>query len=154
MPLFTGILHIQYNWNQFEMIQKSLRKATMKQKILLVLCLLFGLIFINAGLNKFFNYMPVPDDLPEKIEIMMSAFMKVGWLSPLVAIVEIIGGIFFIIPRFRPLGAIMILPIMVGIILTHITAAPSGLPIVLVLFALNLWVILENRSKYLTLITE
>ncbi len=36
-------------------------KATvMKNKILFVVSLLFGLLFINAGLNKFFNYMPVP----------------------------------------------------------------------------------------------
>lgn len=32
----------------------------MKQKIITVVSVLFGLMFINAGLNKFFNYMPVP----------------------------------------------------------------------------------------------
>jgi uncharacterized membrane protein YphA (DoxX/SURF4 family) len=38
-----------------------------KGKITFLLCLLFGLMFINAGLNKFFNYMPVPDHMPEKM---------------------------------------------------------------------------------------
>lgn len=32
----------------------------MKQKSLFAASLIFGLMFINAGLNKFFNYIPLP----------------------------------------------------------------------------------------------
>ncbi|CAM1362892.1 DoxX family protein [Tenacibaculum litoreum] len=120
----------------------------MKQKFLLALSLLFGLMFINSGLNKFFNYMPMPEDLPEKMMSAMTAMMEIGWLMPLVGIVEIIGGILFIIPKTRALGAVVIFPIMIGIMLTHIFQAPSGLPIALVLFAINLWVIYENCDVY------
>jgi len=124
----------------------------MKQKILFVVSLLFGLMFINSGLNKFFNYIPVPADLPEKLVKTMKAFMEIGWLFPLVAVAEILGGILFIIPKFRALGAVIIFPIMIGILLTHILTEPSGLPIALVLFAINLWVIFENRNKYLPMV--
>ncbi|NDP27516.1 MAG: DoxX family membrane protein [Flavobacterium sp.] len=124
----------------------------MKQKILFVVSLLFGLMFINSGLNKFFNYIPVPADLPEKLVKTMKAIMEIGWLFPLVAVAEIVGGILFIFPKFRALGAIIIFPIMIGIILTHLTAEPSGLPLVLVLFAINLWVIFENRNKYFPMV--
>lgn len=124
----------------------------MKQKILFVISLLFGLMFINSGLNKFFNYIPVPEDLPEKLVKTMKAFMEIGWLFPLVAVAEILGGILFIFPKFRALGAIIIFPIMIGILLTHILTEPSGLPIALVLFAINLWVIFENRNKYLPMV--
>lgn len=120
----------------------------MKNKILFVISLLFGLIFINAGLNKFFNYMPVPEDLPENMLKVMEAFMTIGWLMPLVALVEIIGGLLFIIPKTRALGAIIIFPVIIGILLTHIVNAPSGLPIAIVLFLINLWVLYENRRKY------
>jgi len=126
----------------------------MKNKIMFVICLLFGLMFINAGLNKFFNYMPVPEDMPESMMKVFEAFMTIGWLMPLVAVAEIVGGLFFAIPRFRALGAIVIFPIMVGIILTHIYQAPSGLPMVLVLLGINLWVIFDNRDKYLALIKK
>ena len=71
----------------------------MKQKILFVLSLLFGLMFINSGLNKFLNYMPIPEDLPEKMMSAMTAMLEIGWLMPLVGIVEIIAGILFIIPN-------------------------------------------------------
>ena len=124
----------------------------MKQKILFVLCLLFGLMFINSGLNKFFNYMPMPADLPEGLVNASNAMRQVGWLMPLVAVAEIVGGLLFIMPKYRALGAIIIFPVMIGILLTHIFLAPSGLVIALVLFAILLWAMIENREKYLPMI--
>lgn len=96
--------------------------------------------------------MPVPDNLPESVVKMNAAMMEIRWLLPLVGLVEIVGGLLFIIQRFRALGAIVLLPIMIGILLTHITVAPSGLPIALILFAIIAWVIIENRKKYLCMI--
>ena len=124
----------------------------MKKKILFVVSLLFGLMFINSGLNKFFNYMPVPKDLPANLMKVMGAFMEIGWLMPLIAVAEIVGGILIITNKYRALGAIIIFPVMIGIVLTHIIIAPSGLPLALVLFAINLWIIIENREKYLPMV--
>lgn len=124
----------------------------MKKKILFVVCILFGLMFINAGLNKFFNYMPVPKELPGGLLKTMAAFMEIKWLMPLIATVEIVGGLMFMTNKFRALGALIVLPVMVGIVLTHILYVPSGLPIALILLAINLWVIIENRHKYLPMI--
>jgi len=124
----------------------------MKKKIILVVSILFGLMFINAGLNKFFNYIPVPADMPEKMMKAMTAMMEIGWLMPLVAVAEIVGGVLFMITKFRALGAIIIFPVMVGILLTNVFIAPSGLPMALVLLAINLWIIFENREKYLPMI--
>lgn len=121
----------------------------MKSKILFVLSLLFGLMFINAGLNKFFNYMPMPEDMPESMVKLMAAYTTIVWLMPLVAVVEIIGGVLIIIPRFRALAAIIVLPITVGILLTHIFNEPSGLPIALAFFAVNVWLLFEYREKYM-----
>jgi uncharacterized membrane protein YphA (DoxX/SURF4 family) len=124
----------------------------MKKKILLVLSILFGLMFINSGLNKFFQYMPMPQDLPEKMIKAMTAFMEIGWLMPLIAVAEISGGFLFMTNKYRALGAIIIFPVMIGILLTHIFIEPSGLPVALVLLAINIWVIIENRGKYLPMI--
>lgn len=124
----------------------------MKKKILFVVSLLFGLMFINSGLNKFFNYMPMPSDMPENMIKLMTAFMQIGWLMPLIAIAEIFGDLLFITNKFRALGAIIIFPVLVGILLTHIIVAPSGLPIALILLGIEIWVIVENREKYLPMI--
>ena len=90
--------------------------------------------------------------MPENMLKLMGAMKDIGWLIPLVGIAEIVGGILFITNKFRALGAIIILPVLVGIILTHIFNAPSGLPMAIVLLGIELWVIIENRDKYLPMI--
>lgn len=126
----------------------------MKKKILFGVSLLFGLMFINSGLNKLFNYLPVPKDLPESVVKVNAAFMEIGWLMPLVAIAEILGGALFITNKFRALGAIITFPILLGILIFHITTFPSGLAMAIIFMAINLWVIFENREKYLPMINE
>lgn len=123
----------------------------MKKKILFVVSLLFGLMFINAGLNKFFNYMPVPKDMPKDAMAMFGALMQIKWLMPLIGIAEIVGGLLIIIPRSRALGAIVIFPVMVGILLTALSLS-SGLAMVLVLFVILIWIVIENWNKYLPMI--
>ncbi len=124
----------------------------MKNKILFAASLLFGLMFINSGLNKFFHYMPMPKDMPESAINLFTAFMSIGWLMPLIAVVEIIGGLLFILPKYRAIAALMIFPILVGIVLTHIVNIPSGLPMAIALMGIELWVIFENRQKYLSIL--
>ena len=112
-----------------------------------ILCLLFGLMFINAGVDKFFHYMPIPPLEPEILKV-AEAFMTISWLMPLVAIVEIVGGLLFIFPKTRALGAIVILPVMVGIIAHNAVYMPSGLAIAGIFLLINLWVLYDNRKKY------
>ncbi|MEK6153937.1 DoxX family protein [Flavobacteriaceae bacterium 3-367] len=124
----------------------------MKKKILFVLSILFGLMFINSGLNKFLNFMPMPEDMPESLTQLIAALTEIGWLLPLVGGVEVVAGLLFIIPKYRALGAVMMFPIMVGIMLTHTITDTSGLPVAAALFAINLWVIYENREKYMPMV--
>ena len=120
----------------------------MKNKILFVISILFGLMFINSGLNKFLNFMPMPEDMPENLTRLTTAMSEFGWLLPLLGGVEIVAGLLFMIPKYRALGAVMIFPVMVGILLTHTITDTSGLPVALILFAVNIWVLYENRMKY------
>ncbi|OYW80565.1 MAG: DoxX family protein [Sphingobacteriia bacterium 28-36-52] len=124
----------------------------MKQKIFTVATVLFALMFINGGLNKFFNYIPVPPDLPAEMVKVNTALMEIVWLMPLIAIVELIGGILLLFPKLRALGAIMIFPIMVGIVHIHATVALSGLPLAIILAVILFWIMWENRAKYIQLI--
>ena len=130
----------------------EIKTIIMKKRSLFGVSLLLGLIFINSGLNKFFNYMPMPKDMPEHMMKLMGAIKDIGWLFPLVAVAEIVGGALFITNKFRALGAIIIFPVLAGILLTHIFVAPSGLPMAFVLWGIELWVIIENREKYLPMI--
>lgn len=124
----------------------------MKNKILLGVSILFGIMFINAGLDKFLHYMPMPEEMSDNMMNAMSAFQTIGWLMPLVGVVEILGGLLFLFKKLRALGALIIFPVMVGILLTNVITDTSGLPLALVFIAINLWVIYENRKKYLPII--
>lgn len=123
-----------------------------KAIILTVLCALTGLMFINAGLDKFLHYMPMPKDMPEKMIKAGMALMEVGWIMPLAGAAEILGGALLIFPRTRALGALVLIPVLAGILLTNIMMAPSGLPIVAVILIVIGWAMYENRAKYLPLI--
>src|ERR1700729_1413217 len=102
-------------------------------------------MFINAGLKKFLNYMPVPKDLPEKVMKSGAAFVDIGWLMPLPGSFEFIGGLLLIFRKTRALGALIIVPILTGIFLANLNTMPSALPVTLVLVAIILWIIIENR---------
>lgn len=120
----------------------------MKQKITFALSLIFGLFFIHAGLNKFFNYMPMPEDMPENLVKAMTGMMAVTWLIPLVAVAEILGGLLIIFPKTRALGALIAFPVMIGIILTNTVTDISGLPIAAPFALVLFWIMFDNREKY------
>ncbi len=118
-----------------------------------ILCVLFGLMFINAGLDKFFHYMPMPTPTPEELKL-YEAFGTLVWLMPLVAAIELLGGLLFIFPKTRALGAIVILPVTVGIMLHNAVFMPAGLAIAGVFFLINIWMIADNWHKYRPMFTE
>lgn len=118
-----------------------------------ILCVLFGLMFLNAGLNKFFNYAPMPKDMPTELMKAGEALMALVWLMPLVAVIEIIGGILFALPKTRALGAIVIFPVMVGIVLHNLVFfTATGLAISGAMLLINIWIIADNANKYKAMI--
>ena len=123
----------------------------MKNKILLVLTIFFGLMMVNSGLNKFFNYMPMPEVSPEMMTV-LSALLTTEWIMPLVAVAEIVGGVLITIPKYRALGAIVIFPVMIGILAHHLAHDPAGIGMGLALFIINAWILVENKNKYLYMI--
>lgn len=125
----------------------------MKQKITFVLSLLFGLFFINAGLDKFFHYMPMPEKISDELIKAMTGMMAVTWLMPLIAVAEIVGGLLIIFPKTRALAALIIFPVMVGILLTNTVTDASGFPIAAIFAIVLIWIIYDNRAKYLPIIS-
>lgn len=126
----------------------------MKQKILFGLSLIFGLLLINGGLDKFLHYMPAPPSMPVPLQKDFEALMEISWLMPLIGFAEILGGVLIIFKKTRALGAMVIFPVMVGILLTHLIVDPANIIIALVIWAILLWIIYENREKYMHMIKE
>lgn len=97
--------------------------------------------------------MPMEKPTPEQMKL-FAAFGEISWLMPLTGIVEVIGGLLFVFPKTRALGAIIILPVMIGIVFHIFTLdkSPMGMSIAGVLFLINLWMIIDNKEKYKTLV--
>ena len=125
----------------------------MKNKILFGLSVLFGLMFINSGLNKLFQYMPMPANMPEETMKDFGAMMEISWLMPLIAVAEIIGGILVMVPKTRAFGAIIIFPVLLGSMLFHTMVDRTNLPVAIVLLAIQVWIMFENRQKYMPMIS-
>ncbi len=121
--------------------------------IKLIICILFGVMFINAGLDKFLHYNPVPQLTEAQMKI-YAAFEEIGWLLPLVGTVEVIGGLLFIFPKTRALGAIIIFPVLTGIVIHNVYRDPSttGICISGILFLINIWILIDNKEKYKNLV--
>jgi len=116
-----------------------------------ILFILFGLAFIFFGAAKFINIFPVPEMTEEQLSI-AQAMMKLKWLTPLVGCMEILGGLLVVLPKTRALGAVILLPILIGIFLHHSTLDPSGAPMAAVLLILDAWIIADNWKKYLPMV--
>lgn len=124
------------------------------KKIQTALTVITGLLFINGGLNKFFNYMPVPDDLPTALVNDFNALIEIAWLMPLIGTAEIIGGLMLLFPKTRALGLLVLTPVVAGIMLTHLFVDVNGLPIAVIIAGILSWNYVAERKKFLPLIAS
>ena len=112
-----------------------------------ILFVLFALMMINAGLDKFFHYNPQPE-MDAEMQKIFSAMVSLKWVLPLVAVVEIFSGILILFPKTRTLGAIMIFPVIIGILCHNATFFMlEGLIFAGVFFLINLWMLFDNKEK-------
>ncbi|GGP05858.1 hypothetical protein GCM10010992_23550 [Cloacibacterium rupense] len=111
-----------------------------------ILFVLFGLMFINAGLDKFLHYMPMPP-MEDEMKKIFDAIVTLKWVMPLVGFVELLAGILVLFPKTRTLGALMIFPVLIGILCHNATFMPEGLAIAGVLFLINIWMMVDNWTK-------
>jgi len=107
---------------------------------------LLGLIFVVFGLNAFLQFIPLPPP-----QGMAGDFMKALFLSHyfyVVAILQIVGGAICLLGRFVPLGLTLLGPVIVNILLFHIFLEPTGLPLAVVVSALELFLLWAYRGAF------
>ena len=62
-----------------------------------------------------------------------------------------LGGLLLVVKRTRPMGVLVVFPVMVGVLLVHLFVMPSTLPVALIVWAILGWLIYEYRDRYLAL---
>ncbi|MDR6844632.1 DoxX family protein [Flavobacterium granuli] len=113
---------------------------------------LIGLLLLFASISYFLNLFPEPP-LAGNMKIFNDGLKASGYLIPLVKTIELICGLSFIIGKFNKLTFILLMPISVNIICTHIFLAPEGIPVAAFLFLGNIFLLYTKWNSYKGLFT-
>lgn len=114
--------------------------------ITLLARLALGLIFLVFGINAFLNFLPMPAPTGLAGDFMKALFVS-HYLYAIKAF-EITGALLLLSGRFVPVGLTLLGPVIVNILLFHIFLAPAGLPLGVVVAALELFLILQYRRAF------
>lgn len=110
----------------------------MKQKLTMIIRILFGLLFLVMGINYFHNFIAMPP-MPMEASNFMTALANSGYVLPLNAVLQIVAGLMLIFNIFSPLALLLLAPLIVQIILFHIFLDPSGLGLAIVVVLVELF---------------
>ncbi len=93
-----------------------------------------GLIFVVFGANKFLHFMPMPEMAGAAGEY-MGGLAAAGYFFPVLALVEIVGGLALLTGKYVPLGITLLAAPIVQILLFHTFLAvdPMGTGMAVVL---------------------
>jgi len=107
-----------------------------------------GLPVILFGLMDLFHPMPSPPDMPALAKQFADALAASGYMMPLIGIVLAGSGVLLVINRFVPLALLLLAPFWVNSLLFHAFLAPSGLPMVAIFVALELYLAWAYRDTF------
>ena len=120
-------------------------------KAQLIIRILFGLILVIFGSNKFLNFMPMPP-MPEAAGAFMGALVDSGYLMTLVALVEIVAGVSILINKYKTLALVILLPVILNAFLFHLFLDLSGIAGSAVALMMNLFLMYANQESYRSLL--
>lgn len=91
----------------------------------LIARILLGLIFLVFGFNIFFNFIPQPP-MTGDIGTLTTLMFQHRWFH-FYGVLYVVGGLLLLVGRYVPIGLVLLGPIIVNILLFHLTLAPSGI---------------------------
>jgi putative oxidoreductase len=112
----------------------------------LIARILLGLVFLVFGLNIFFHFIPQPP-MPGDAGALAGLFFVHGWFY-FFGVLYVVAALLLIAGRFVPVALVLLGPIIVNILLFHITLAPSGIGPGLVCAILEIFLIYAYRSAF------
>jgi len=91
----------------------------------LIARVLLGLVFLVFGFNNLHPFMPM-QTIPGDAGTLSTIMFTHGWIA-FHGVLYVIAGILLIVGRYVPVGLVILGPIIVNILVFHLTLAPSGL---------------------------
>lgn len=107
---------------------------------------LLGLAFVVFGLNYFLHFLPQPAMPADAIAF--GGALTAGKVFAITKPIEIAAGLALLGNRFVPLALTLLAPIEIGILTFHVALEPSGLPLIVILIALTIYLAWSYRSAF------
>jgi len=111
-----------------------------------------GLFLLYASIAYFFNLMP-EKEVTGNFKAFNTGLIASVYLMPLAKAVELLCGLSYVSGKFVTLANIVILPVTLNILLINYFMSPETLPIALLLFLGNLFLIYRYWNNYKTVFT-
>jgi len=153
-PFFVYKLHFKFTHTPqaFSLRLKIQSGETMK-KVALIARILLGLMFTVFGLNGLMmaftgnGFMPMPPPPPTMVPI-MTGFMAMKYMMPLVSICQFTSGVLLLSGFFVNAGLVLLGPIVVNILAIHLAVEPTGLPMAIAVVVLYLIVLFSRWNDF------
>ena len=87
--------------------------------------ILLALPFLIYGLNDFFHFLPMPP-IPGDAGVLVGILYTHGWLI-FHGLLYVIAGVLLLVGRYVPVALVILGPIIVNILVFHLTLLPSGI---------------------------
>lgn len=113
---------------------------------LLIARILLGLMFLIFGLNIYLNFIPMQPPGGDA-GTLLGIMFKYGWFT-FFGVLYVVGGILLLVGRFVPIGLVLLGPIIVIILLFHLTFDPHGIGPGLVAAALEIFLIYGYKPHF------
>jgi len=118
----------------------------MNSKVFMVVRILLGLFVLVFGLNKFLDFMPMPE-MSAEAGAYFGALSSAKTLT-LVGIVEVVAGLALILNKYGALMALILMSVAVNAVLFHLTLDLGGIGGAAALLVLNIVVLIGYKDKY------
>jgi putative oxidoreductase len=129
-----------YNWRRFE------KENMVMGTVSVIARYLAGVIFLVMGLNGFLNFIPLPP--PGGIAGQFMGALYISHYLWVIFAFQVIAGVLLLVNRYVPLGAAVLAPVIVNILVFHASMAPSGLPMALFVAALWAAIFIDVRPAF------
>ena len=93
--------------------------------VTLIARILLGLIFVVFGLNGFLNFLSM-GPMPTGLAGQFMGALFVSHYYWVIAALQVVGGVLFLVNRFVPLALVLLGPVIVNILCYHVFLNPSG----------------------------
>lgn len=120
----------------------------MDAKVTLILRIVLALVLLVFGANKFFNFLPPMEAMPEAAGNFMGALASTGYMFYLIGAVEVLAGLLLLLNKWVPFALVLLAPVSVNILLFHLNLDMASIAPGALVFVLNAYLIWVYRDRY------